>query len=101
MVRPAAGAGGQGVDSQIPTLCGGRQLLKPGNTQRNKKYVENFTFPQHKCDEGGLWRASVNTWVGEGILEVWRDGRARAPWGPFTQNSVNGGERGGGKGLMI
>ena len=39
--------------------------------------------------------ASVNTWL-RGILEVWRDRRARGPRGPFTQNSVNGGEREGG-----
>ena len=57
--------------------------------------VFNIIFPLNACDEGGEGVASVNTWVG-GILEVWRDGRARGPRGPFTQNTVNGGERGGG-----
>ena len=37
--------------------------------------------------------ASVNTWVvGDiGSLEGWEG--VRGPWGPFTQNTVNGGER--------
>ena len=51
-------------------------------------------FPVNTCIERGWVGARVNTWL-RGILEVWRDRRVRGPRGPFTQNSVNGGERGG------